>query len=503
VIQGRRLHVEYLPFLLLLITAWFSGCSMFRMVRVSVTAWSPAESTVEELASCAVTLTFSAGMDKVSVEESFSLSAEGEAVPGTYAWDDRTMTFTPFLPLDRRSEYTMALLKTAEDKYGNNLEADFIHVFSGARERDRPLLLSATPEDGSMVDDPYRQIILEFSESLDRVSMYENFSISPDPEGTFSWNGNDSVCTFTPDRSMTAGEEYTVTLGADVSDRYGNTMGTEHMFAFSIGADTGAPDITAITSNEQPSFVLAADDPGDSIMTVTAGWECFWNIRAVFSEEIDIAVLETGITLKPAVEYTLEELSDKVFLLRFDRLPVYDTLYSLTFDAAISDTSGNSMGQKRTYLFKSDGPGSLPPSVELVRFSGNTSTAGTLTNLQHFDNLSLRSGLGATDEYFDIYVRTAEGAAIEKKTFIEHFSISSSNTAGCFSISLFGVELSPAAPAPDPAPEADQQVIRVHASMETFTDPGIMTLEMESGFADSLGNPMDGGWTMQVNVINS
>lgn len=478
-----------------------TGCSLVRMESVTVTEWAPEETAVEDIRSCTVSMTFSADMDRARTEEAFTLTGAGGPVEGKCSWEGSTMVFTPFTPLLPMGEYVMELSKTAEDTYGNNLETDFFHTFSGASENVRPSLANHSPEDGSLVEAPRTPIVLEFSESISRGSLYENFSISPDPGGRYTWNGEDRVCTFTPNEGLTAGEEYTVTVGADTADRNGNTLGTDTTFTFFIGSDQEAPKIDFVGSERNPSIILTEDIPDDSLMTVTVGWECSWNILIRFNEAMDRAATEPAIEIDPAGDFSVEQISTSEWLVNFETRPDYDTLHTLTIGGSAGDTSGNPLGTDRIYRFRTDGPGSLPPEIVMVSFSGSAGNPAGIRTLHAFDNLTLRSGLGATEEYFDLYVKTASGASLLKKSVIDNFSVSSSNTAGCFSISLTGIELSPAPPDPPPGP--DETVVRVHASIETFTDPGIMSMKMESSFADSLGNPMNGEWIMQINVINN
>ncbi len=79
-----------------------------------------------------VTIAFSQGMDRASVESAFTLVRRGRStqVAGQFRWRGNTLVFDPRRSLDKRASYVVRLRTTATDLAGNRLEQETIYQFT-------------------------------------------------------------------------------------------------------------------------------------------------------------------------------------------------------------------------------------------------------------------------------------------------------------------------------------------------------------------------------------
>jgi len=102
-----------------------------------VVEFSPADGQVDVPASTSVNVTFSAEMDRASVEQAFSLtSAGGEVVKGLFQWSDNTLTFIPSEILGFETTYHVMVAGSARSVLGLGLDTDGDGVAEGSPEDD-------------------------------------------------------------------------------------------------------------------------------------------------------------------------------------------------------------------------------------------------------------------------------------------------------------------------------------------------------------------------------
>ena len=147
--------------------------------------------------------------------------------------DSLTGTHTWSVPAATTSECYVSF--EATDKAGRQVSA-----ISGKFSIDSttPAVSGITPADGSTnVTTEGLAIVIQFSEEMDRLSAQAAFAVAPELTGSFSWSGNGSALTFTPDTVLRGGSLYQVTVEAGAKDLAGNPLAA----AFSAGFTTSAP----------------------------------------------------------------------------------------------------------------------------------------------------------------------------------------------------------------------------------------------------------------------
>jgi hypothetical protein len=92
------------------------------------------------------------------------------------------------------------------------------------------------PDESEDVETDDTSIVIKFSEPMDRGSVHESFTVSPEVRGTFGWSDNDMTLTFTPEMVLRGDTDYRVTIGAGAKDKAGNPIKEEIVSEFRTAA---------------------------------------------------------------------------------------------------------------------------------------------------------------------------------------------------------------------------------------------------------------------------
>ena len=188
-----------------------------------------------------VTVNFSQPMDHDSSEAAFSLLLEesGETVDGAFAWDESSqrLTFSPTEDLAFGARYDIIIEATAQpaSRQGTLREAyssSFVVV-------PLPMVVSTSPDDGQTGVPTDRTVTIRFNTPLSYTTVLPNISVSPVLTNTqvysyYSDYGGEVTLSWIKE----AHSPYTVTIGADIADLYGNTLGEETLLRFTTGDDS-------------------------------------------------------------------------------------------------------------------------------------------------------------------------------------------------------------------------------------------------------------------------
>ncbi len=115
-----------------------------------------------------------------------------------------------------------------------------------------PLVQDQRPLPGSTGVGIDAAVLISFDEPIDDATIQGNFSLT-DPSGGFvsglaSIFRDDRVISFTPNRPLDFGTDYTLTLGSGLSDRFGNPLGSDQEATFST-EPRPAVSINSLTPN--------------------------------------------------------------------------------------------------------------------------------------------------------------------------------------------------------------------------------------------------------------
>lgn len=484
------------------------SCSLFQMNEPTIVEFTPEEGYIKNLKDLEISLTFSADMDKTSVEEGFSLTKDGENQEGKFHWQGTRMTFIPSVPLQPKYDYRMLVETSAEDADGNNLASEFSSRFTTRKEHKRPKVTAAGPADGSVLREPRPEIEIRFTEPMDRGSVYTAFETYPKIDGTFGWEEDGSVMKYAPSLDLAGGTEYRIELTDEASDMERNRLGEPFIFSFRYGVEN-TPPVTVSAGNEEENFSLTPVTGENPVQHIAAGWERWWNILLEFSEEVSGLDIEKRITLSPSPGFSVETRDGGLYARRFVIIPPaplpFDEICFLRIDGSVETISGNSLQTDTSFYFKTDGPGSLPPEVTKLTFLADPA-AGLLEECTPYGTIDLSGYLphpgGMETGFFDIYLRLAESASLVQTECMEQFSIETS--ADCASLAgVFMQTEDLTGPAPDPEPQPDEQVLRVYVTIYDNPACGTVTLRLDREFKDSKGNHLETEWVWILNEATS
>ncbi len=206
----------------------------------------------------AVSVSFSLPMDQASTESAFSLTEQIASTPvaGNISWNitDTILTFTPTVALDFGGKYAIqvddtALAASQEGAIAAAYSSDFTVV-------PLPAVLTTSILDGAAGVNPETDLRVRFSAPVSETTVLENIRI----EGILtttqvisytysdyyenSNQGAETILQSWPQGYDThlmlnwyrePNKTYTVTIGGDIADVYGNTIGEDTTLSFTTG----------------------------------------------------------------------------------------------------------------------------------------------------------------------------------------------------------------------------------------------------------------------------
>ncbi len=155
------------------------------------------------------------------------------------------------------------------------------------------------------------------------------------------------------------------------------------------------------------------------------------------------------------------------------------------------DISGNASSVDTRFMIKADGLSTRPPSVELVRFRTNPGdpnpTYDAYTASSSFSNLNLSNFTPGVDAVscFDIYLRLADGAAVDPFSLMHTFSVAATNGAALITPIAVATQ---AFTDPQPVPVSGLAPARISVNITNTANSGVVTLAVSNGLTDSKGN---------------
>jgi uncharacterized protein YfaS (alpha-2-macroglobulin family) len=200
-----------------------------------------------------LTVRFNQPMDRASTEASLKLvpSGGGAAVVGKFNWaDDNTQfVFEPDakLLLDTNYRYTLdgALAANQQTPLQGFTAVDFT-------TDPAPQVLGSDPVDGEQRADPDGEINLTFASPMDIESFKDHVIITPKPENDPSFYFSDYNNTLYINFGLLPSIDYSVTVGGDVRDIYGNRLG--QLYTFNFRTAPYAPSVYLNTQGETNLF---------------------------------------------------------------------------------------------------------------------------------------------------------------------------------------------------------------------------------------------------------
>ncbi|UCC52686.1 MAG: Ig-like domain-containing protein, partial [Anaerolineaceae bacterium] len=186
-----------------------------------------------------ISITFNMSMDPASTEAAVSLQP---ASPVSYEWQDnnRHLILTPQDMLELETDYDLVVSQSARSANGQaSLNNEHISRFTTIPF---PAVTGTSPANGATADSWQRGVSIQFASPMDMSTLEDRILIEPAPEEV-KYYYNEWIDEFNPgnssfDLSLTFDLEhntdYVVTIPGDAADPFGNTLGQDYTWQFSV-----------------------------------------------------------------------------------------------------------------------------------------------------------------------------------------------------------------------------------------------------------------------------
>jgi hypothetical protein len=147
---------------------------------------------------------------------------------------------------------------TAKDLAGNNMKAPYTFSFTTSPLQDLspPYIITTVPARDTTDVAITTEIVIKWSESMDKASAETAFSSSPAISCTWSWDGLNQICI--PKASLEPGTNYTISIDSTALDISGNHLLIPYLFSFTTKGTLNDGNKTLITLYATSIVVLIA-----------------------------------------------------------------------------------------------------------------------------------------------------------------------------------------------------------------------------------------------------
>ncbi len=225
----------------------------------------PTKTATEVSATSAISVSFSAEMDRADVESRFAITP---AVDGDLAWEGSDLVFRPSGRMEPGSRYTISVVG-AHDALGNVLggKGNFSFIVQPGAQ-----VTKTTPEPEAKDVEP-ATVELWFSQPMAAEATNEAFGLRDTATGQLvgghlAWNEAATQLVYTPDQPFAGGRTYAVTFDGGARDADGNTIDTK--LSFTTKAAPVAAPTTSVRSVSVPPAGPATSLAGYALNQVNA-----------------------------------------------------------------------------------------------------------------------------------------------------------------------------------------------------------------------------------------
>ncbi|MEZ4715338.1 MAG: Ig-like domain-containing protein [Caldilineaceae bacterium] len=222
------------------------GTTLAAPVTFSITTAAPSVVHIEPIGmpvapDAEVRMVFSQPMDRATTQAAFAmtptLGSDRTVVSGSFTWQDRdtAFTFTPDEPLEFGQKYLITVDDSALAAGGEITLTPFTQV-THLQVVQLPEVQGTIPADGDTNVPTDRAVTIQFNVPLSATTVLPNIDVSPRLTTTRVYSiYNEYMDQVLLNWFMEANTSYTVTVGAEIADPYGNTLDEETVIRFTTG----------------------------------------------------------------------------------------------------------------------------------------------------------------------------------------------------------------------------------------------------------------------------
>jgi hypothetical protein len=230
----------------------------------TVTTVIPANGAVNVPVSQVLSATFSEAMNPANISATtFTVSANGAAVPGTVAYSGLAATFTPSASLANSTVYTATITTGATSVAGIPLAANYVWSFTTITPA--PTVTAVAPANGATSVPIAQALTATFSEAmspgtLDAATFTVTGPSGVAVSGAVTYSG--LVATFTPAANLAYNTSYVATITTGAEDLAGTGLVTNYVWTF-----TTISQVLSVTSTVPVN--TATGVPADQVLSAT------------------------------------------------------------------------------------------------------------------------------------------------------------------------------------------------------------------------------------------
>lgn len=293
-----------------------------------------------------ISITFSKEIDKKTLKDNIIITDDVDNLTKhlTFDIDDKTITISHSTDFENAKSYTLKLLTGLKDKNGLALDVLKTYNFTTASvvdKEDPEIIVQSIKK-----DDEYISInptfTFTFNEELDQSTLKNSFELidSKSNKVEINYTYINKVISITPKSNLENSSKYTLILKSTIKDLASNNFDGNTWLAgpqnkkinfttIADGSDTNKPTLTS----PQDLGTVAQDS----------------DIKITFSKELKD--IDNNSFILPS-GYFFKSYLKKTVLFSSASYVKYDTNYSITLKANISDLSGNTLGSDTIITFK-------------------------------------------------------------------------------------------------------------------------------------------------------
>ncbi len=457
--------------------------------------------------SSGIMVKFSNSVDMLSIAKSVALEEDESRIALTFGFMDDVVFIYPKNGIRSNYDYMLIISNEAEDVNACSLGKNFVYSFSTRPEKDRPSVVSMTPVNESRVLNDIDEIEIGFSESINRETFEKSFSITPSFDYSIMYKDSDTKVVVKAKSEIPSNKEYVIKINSTLEDLYRNTLPEDFTAVIYYKQDSSVPDFSVSLKSEDWQENL---DSGSRTEGIPLDADIFIN----FDRCMKMSDATSYISITPSLSYTVEKDELEGLYLKLDLQDVtWGKTYSLRIEKGLSDLNGNCTEEESTYTLVFDSEKNRP-----VRFlEGYFQTAQWASSVHSEDDCKLiKDSTNYTHLVMDsTYFTTSEDKECalylvfecsKDSSGIDLFSImgglSMSVTNSCCTAELRRIKIVPPEEYDDEFidslftddvdfDKAKISVVKVLVQFRNSVSQGIVTITLEGGIKDSLGNCME------------
>ncbi|MCB1156691.1 MAG: Ig-like domain-containing protein [Leptospiraceae bacterium] len=334
-----------------------------------------------------ITINFTRAMNRLSTQSAVLLSPDANY---TYVWNSDTSLSLVFdTAFYQNQRYTLKVDAIARDYQDKFLELPYVGSFLVGSNNLIPTVSSITVPaaaldvcgaGGGVITDivttsvsnaclgnpSNSPVSITFSTPMDTTLTSQAVSISPLTGGSFSWNTDGTVLTFTPDSVFIYKTRYTISIKNTAISTNKIYIESAKEYSFVAG---GTSDLTFVNSITVPRGTITECNAGTGVVTdmLTASINdaCVGNpssspIVITFAYEMDTAATKSAIAFSPTLNGTyVWSGANKVLTITPDSQLSYSTRYTLLIGTAAKTKTGINLTEQIQGSFLAGSAGSI------------------------------------------------------------------------------------------------------------------------------------------------